>query len=95
MANAAVDTLSRFLQRSQYEKNELRAENDQILYRLQNSLTNASLAGLSLSSSLPSHLQQVLICRTYVLSQLRHFWDGLQGELASKVLIPPISVAYN
>ena len=51
---------------------------------MQNSLTNASLARLSLPSSLPSHLHQVLICGTYVLPQLRHFWDGLRRELASE-----------
>ena len=83
-ANAAADALSRFPQRSQDEEDELRAENGRILHCLQNSLTNASLAGLSLPSSLPSHLHQVLICRTYVLPQLRHFWDGLQRELASE-----------
>ena len=82
-ANAAADALSRFLQRSQDEEKELRAENGQILHRLQNSLTNASLASLSLSSR-PSHLHQVLICGTYVLPQLRHFWDGLRRELASE-----------
>ena len=57
-ANAAADALSKFLQRSQDEKDKLRAENGQIFHRLQNSMTNASLAGLSLSSSssLPSYL---------------------------------------
>ena len=79
-ANAAADALSRFPQRSQDEENELRAENGRILHRLQNSLTSANLASLST----PSHLHQVLICGTYVLPQLRHFWDGLQRELASK-----------
>ena len=83
-ANTTANVLSRFLQRSQDKEDELRAENGQILHRLQNSLTNASLAGLSLLSSLLSHLHQVLICETYVLSQLRHFWNGLQRELASK-----------
>ena len=85
-ANAAADALSRFPQRSQDEENELRAENGRILHRLQNSLTNASLAGLSLSSSssLPSHLHQVLICGTYVLPQLRKFWNSLQEELAQE-----------
>ena len=87
-ANAAANALSRFLQRSQNEENELRAENGQILHRLQNSLTNASLAGLYLSASplfsLPSHLYQVLICGIYILPQLRQFWDGLRGELASE-----------
>ena len=62
--NAAADALSKFLQRSQNEKNELRAENGWIFYHLQNLLTNASLAQLSLSSSLPSHLHQVFICET-------------------------------
>ena len=76
--------MSRFPQRSQDEKDELRAENGQILYYLQNLLTNASLAGLSFLSSLPSHLHQVLTCGTYVLPQLRHFWDGLRRELASE-----------
>ena len=83
-ANAAADALSRFPQRSQDEEDELRAENGRILHCLQNSLTNASLAGLSLPPSLPSHLHQVLICGTYVLPQLRHFWDGLRKELASE-----------
>ena len=83
-ANAAADALSRFPQRSQDEEDELRAENGRIFHYLQNSLTNASLAGLSLPSSLPSHLHQVLICGTYVLPQLRHFWDGLRKELASE-----------
>ena len=83
-ANVAADALSRFPQRSQDEEDELRAENGRILHRLQNSLTNASLAGLSFLSSLPSHLHQVLICGTYVLPQLRHFWDGLRKELASE-----------
>ena len=81
-ANAAADTLSRFPQRSQDEKDELQAENSQIFYCLQNSLTNASLVGLSFPSSLPSHLHEVFICDTYVLPQLRYFWNGLQRELA-------------
>ena len=65
-ANVAVDALSRFFQSSQDEEDELQAENGRILYCLQNSLTNANLAGLSLLflSSFPSHLHQVLICRT-------------------------------
>ena len=83
-ANAAANALLRFLQRSQDKEDKLRAENGQILHCLQNSLTNASLAGLSLPPSLPSHLYQVLICGTYVLPQLRHFWDGLRRELASE-----------
>ena len=66
-ANAVTNALSKFLQRSQDKENELRAENGQIFYRLQNLLTNASLTRLSFLSFLPSHLYQVLICRTYVL----------------------------
>ena len=38
------------------------------------------------SSSPPSHLHQVFICGIYVLPQLRQFWDGLRGELASEDL---------
>ena len=72
----------RFPQRNQNEKEELQAENSQIFHQLQNSLTSASLA--SLLSSLLSHLHQVLICKTYILSQLHHFWDGLRRKLASK-----------
>ena len=86
-ANAAADALSKFPQRNQDEEDEedeLWAENGQIVYFLQNSLTNASLAELSFLPSLPSHLHQVFICGTYVLLQLRHFWDGLQKELASE-----------
>ena len=71
--NTVADTLSRFPQRSQDEENKLRAENGQILYCLQNSLTNASLAGLSFLFFLPLHLHQVLIYGTYVLPQLHHF----------------------
>ena len=79
-ANAAADALSRFPQRSQDEEEELQAENGQIFHCLQNSLTSANLASLST----PSHLHQVLICGTYVLPQLRQFWDGLRGELTSE-----------
>ena len=65
-ANAATDALSRFPQRSQNKKKELQAENGQIFHCLQNSLTNASLARLSFSSSLLLHLHQVFICGTYI-----------------------------
>ena len=78
--NAAADPLSRFSQRSQDEKDELWAENIQIFHRLQNSLTSANLARLSISS----YLHQVLICGTYVLPRLRQFWNGLQEELAQE-----------
>ena len=78
--NAAADTLSRIPQRSQDEEKKLRAENGQILHRLQNSLTSANLASLSA----PSHLHQILICGTYVLPGLRQFWNGLREELAQE-----------
>ena len=81
-ANAAADTLSRFPQRNQDEENEPQVKNGQIFHYLQNLLTNASLASLSFFA--PSHLHQVLIFRTYVLSQLCYFWNGLQGKLTSK-----------
>ena len=29
-------------------------------------------------------MHQIFICGTYILPQLRHFWDGLQRELVSK-----------
>ena len=92
-ANAAVDTLSRFLQRSQSEDEELRAENIQILHRLQSSLTNASLLGFNLLSyNIRSQIEgvnllplyQVLICGTYVLPWVCQFWEKLRGELTSK-----------
>ena len=76
-ANTAADALSRFPQKSQDEKDELQAKNSQIFHCLQNLLTNTSLAGLSLLSSLPLYLHQVLIYGTYVLPQLCYFWDGL------------------
>ena len=79
--NAVTDALSRFPQRSQDEVKELRAENGQIFHCLQNLLTSASLASFS---SRPSHLHQVFICGTYVLPQLREFWNSLRTELSSK-----------
>ena len=72
-ANAAVDALSRFLQKSQDQEKKLQAENGKIFYCLQNSLTSASLV----SFFALSHLHQVFICGTYVLPQLRQFWNGL------------------
>ena len=72
-ANIVADALSRFPQRSQDEKNELRAKNSQIFYCLQNSLTNASLANLSFFAL--SYLHQILVCGMYVLLKLREFWN--------------------
>ncbi len=86
--------MSSFSQRSQAEEDALRAQNSQILYRLQASLTRVSLAGLSVSaltansSEAPaaslSLLHQVLICGTYVLPRLCRFWERLRGELAKE-----------
>ena len=66
-ANTAADALLRFSQKSQDKEDKLQAENGQILYYLQNLLTNTSLAGLSFSLFLSSRLHQVLIYGTYVL----------------------------
>ena len=83
--NGAADALSRFPQRSTNEKERLRAENTQILHRLQSSLTRASLSGLSLSSETNlSTLHRVLICGTHVLPRLRQFWDTFRTELADE-----------
>ena len=70
-ANAAVDALSMFFQRRQNEENELWAENGHLFHHLQNSLTNASLASLSLFAL--SYLHQVFIYRIYVSPQLQQF----------------------
>ena len=69
-ANGAADALSQHPQQNAEEENALRAKNVKILYRLQSSLSNASLSGLSTLAEL-SQLHRVLICRTYVLPQLR------------------------
>ena len=82
-ANGAADALSRYLQQSAEEEETLWAENVKILYRLQSSLTNASLSSLSTSVEL-SPLHQVLICGTHVLPQLRQFWDTFQAKLANE-----------
>lgn len=78
--------MSRFPQSSQVEEETLRAENTQILYLLQNLLTNTSLAGLSLSGAATFLLSmhQVLICGTYVLPRLYQFWNKLRGKLAQE-----------
>lgn len=84
-ANEAADALSCFSQRSSKEEKVLQAKNTKILHRLQSSLVNASLSGLSLHPDLLPH-HQVLICGTYVLAQLRHFWNSLRGKLANERL---------
>lgn len=60
-ANGAADALSRFFQQDNEEKVNLQTENTRILHRLQSSLTNASLSGLSVLASL-SPLHQVFLC---------------------------------
>ena len=75
--------LSRFPQRNQVEEDELQTENTRILHKLQSSLTNASLSGLSTSAEL-SPLHRVLICGTHVLPQLRQFWDTFRAELGTE-----------
>ena len=84
-ANKAVDALSCFGQRNKDEEQKLQTENTQILYCLQSSLTNATLLGLSISSSL-SPLYQVLIYRTHAFAQLRRFWTLLQTKLTNQDL---------
>ncbi len=75
-ANVVADALSRFSQRCQAKEKTLRDENIQILYRLQTSLTRASLVGLSLSGHKTALLllHQVLIYGTYILLRLCQFW---------------------
>ena len=89
-ANAAVDALLRFPQKSQDEENELRVENGRIFHYLQNLLTNASLVELSLlvlsSFSLPSYLHQIFRYGTYVLPQLKEFWNLFQSKLLNENL---------
>ena len=88
-ANGAADALSRLLQRNSDEEKVLRAKNTRILYRLLSSLTNASVFGISSTSSSSSSLtplHQVLICGTNVLPPLLQFWDMLREELAAEGL---------
>ena len=81
-ANGAADALSWYPQQSAEEEETLRDENVKILHRLQFLLTNASLSSLSTSVELlPLH--QVLICGTYILPQLRQFWDNIRGKLVN------------
>ncbi len=97
-ANAAVDALSHFPQKSQAEEEILWDENTQIFYRLQTLLTKTNLAELSLLSYqttdlLPLH--QVFICGNQVLPQFCQFWTQLRGKLAHKELIRPALEAWS
>ena len=82
-ANKAADALSRYPQRNADEEDALQAENVRILHRLQSSLSNASLSGLSTSAEL-SPLHRVLICGTHALPHLRQFWETFQAELGAE-----------
>ena len=82
-ANRATDALSWYPQQSAEEEKTLRAKNVKILHCLQSSLTNVNLSSFSTSVKLSS-LHQVLIFGTYVLSQLRQFWDNIQSKLANE-----------
>ena len=81
--NKAADTLSRYPQQSAEEEENFRTENIKILHRVQFFLSNASFSGLSTSVKLSS-LQQVLICGTHVLPQLRQFWDTFRAKLGAE-----------
>ena len=89
-ANGAADALFRFSQRSTDEKATLKAENYQILHRLQTSQTKASIAELSFFSlkARPKNSlfspHQLLIYGTHVRPWLCQLWDELRGELASE-----------
>ena len=82
-ANGAANAVSRFSQRNKDKEEKLWAENTWIFNRLQSSLTNATLSGLSVLAIL-SPLHQVFICRTHGLPQLRYFWDTFRLELVNK-----------
>ena len=65
-ANGVANVLSCFSQKNQAKVDKLQTENTRILYKLQSSLINASLLGLSTQVEL-SPLYQVLIYGIYVL----------------------------
>ena len=84
-ANGTADAHFCFLQRSHNKEEKLWAKNTQVFHRLQTSLTNASLSGLSLNSAIDlSPLHRVYICGTHVLPQLRQFWGKFRMKLADK-----------
>ena len=84
-ANESANAVSRFLQKNKDEKEKLWAKNTQILHPLQSLLTNATLSGLSiLTSLLPPY--QVIICGTHAFSQLRRLWNLLGIKLINERL---------
>ena len=82
-ANEATDALSWYFQQSAEEEETLQAKNVKILHCLQSSLANTSLSSLNTSVKLLL-FYRVLICGTYILPQLRQFWDNIQSKLANK-----------
>lgn len=76
--------MSRFARRIQAEEKAFRAENSEIFYQLQFSLTNVSLAGLSLTDhTTESHTEadnlslvyQILTHGTFVFPQIYQFLE--------------------
>ena len=59
--------------------------NTKILHQLQSLLAKVSRLSV-LDLNVPFPLDQVLICETAVLPQLRQFWDIIWSELAHKSL---------
>lgn len=82
--NTAPDILSRFSQRSQIKEKTLRNKNFQILHHLQTSLIRTNILTFSFSSFILaanlSLLRQVLICRTYIKSQLYPFRSSFEPD---------------
>ena len=89
-ANVAADALFSFPYRSKDEEAALKAENSQILYRLQTSLTKASLVGLSFSSlearptNRLSSPHQVLIFGSHVLPRFCSSGTNIWAILPTK-----------
>ena len=83
-ANGAANALSCFPQQDYEKEANFQAENTWIFYCLQFLLTNASISGIyaTVSSLSPQH--QILICKTFILPQLRHFWIIFQTKLANE-----------
>ena len=83
IVNGAADVLSHFPQKNQAKEDKLQTKNTRILHKLQSSLTNANLWGLSISAELLP-LYQILICGTHVLPQIWQFWNMLQAKFGDK-----------
>ena len=79
-ANIAADALLQYLQQNTKEKTIFQAKKTKILHRLQSSLANVFGFFLNVTFS----LHQIFICGTFVLPQLRRFWDFFQSKIAYK-----------